>query len=485
MRARSSPNGDGAHSANGHEPAGPPGDPPIDLGRVGAAVRRHAALVVAIVALVVVAVLVASLRAPMRYDATARIASTGAASPTNSDPNSLAAGLATSRELATGPAVLAAAARKLPGASASSLSGAVTASVETDASILDVTASAGDPRRAAGVATTVAKSFLSLRAAAQRAAAERAKAVLQAQLNAVPNKNSPSSLATALRERISDLAVSQATAGSDLRLVEEASVPTRASAPRPLRNAVFAGLSALLLAVVAAVIRDRSRRRAAEARELAARADLPLLAVVPDGGGIVTRRVRALIRRLPLGARRESEQAIVEQAALQAAVRAALPPRAPRTVLICGIDSGQGSARVAAGLTRSLSWAGQDAVLVDSTARGPTDHALDEARGGGHRYVIVNAPAVNGSSGLPLLAWQASAAVLVGRLGRTSGGEVLTSAQLLGALGVPLLGLVLTAPAADAAAIRERGFEAPAALPRRVRRSAEPPAAEPSRQIVG
>jgi Mrp family chromosome partitioning ATPase len=99
--------------------------------------------------------------------------------------------------------------------------------------------------------------------------------------------------------------------------------------------------------------------------------------------------------------------------------------------------------------------------------------------------VIVNAPAVNGSSGLPLLAWQASAAVLVGRLGRTSGGEVLTSAQLLGALGVPLLGLVLTAPAADAAAIRERGFEAPAALPRRVRRSAEPPAAEPSRQIVG
>ena len=112
MRARSSPNGDGAHSANGHEPAGPPGDPPIDLGRVGAAVRRHAALVVAIVALVVVAVLVASLRAPMRYDATARIASTGAASPTNADPNSLAAGLATSRELATGPAVLAAAARR-------------------------------------------------------------------------------------------------------------------------------------------------------------------------------------------------------------------------------------------------------------------------------------------------------------------------------------------------------------------------------------
>jgi capsular polysaccharide biosynthesis protein len=484
MGPRSS-NGNGAHPAVGPEPAAPPADPPIDLGRVGAAVRRQGALVVAIVAFVVIVVLAASLRAPLRYDATARIASEGNASATASDPGSLATGLATSRELATAPAVLTAAARKLPGATASSLAGAVTASVETDASILDVTASAGDPRRAARIATTVAESFLSLRTAAQRAAAERARAVLQTQLAAVPNRNNPNSLATALRERISDLAVSQATAGSDLRLAEAATVPTSASAPRPLRNAVFAGLSALLLAVVVAVVRDRSRRRAAEARELAARAGLPLLAVVPDGGGIATRAVRALIRLLPLGGRRESDQAIVEQAALQAAVRTALPPRAARTVLVCGIDGGEGSARVAAGLTRSLSWAGLDAALVDSTARGPTDDALDEARRGGHRYVIVNAPAVNGSSGLPLLAWQASAAVLVGRLGRTSGGEVLTCAQLLGALDVPLLGLVLTAPAADAAAIREGGFEPPTAVPRRVRRANEPSDAEPSRQIAG
>jgi capsular polysaccharide biosynthesis protein len=447
-------------------PASEGADQPIDLGRVARAVRRHALLVVASVVVVVVAVLVISKRAPKRYEATVRIAAVQPADGSTVDPNSIATGLATSRSLVIGPGVLNAAATQLPGRTGTELAQTVSAAVEPDASILDVTAGDSDPRRAARTADVVASTFLAQRARAQRQAAGRARARLTTQLNAVQGNTSQGSLANAIRARISDLAVAQATAGSDLRLAEQASVPTSPVAPRPMRNAIFAGLSALLLAVVAAVVRDRSGRRRAEARELADRGELPLLAVVPDGGAL---GLRGLVRRRGTGANR----AVIEHAALQTAVRSALPPRSARTVLVCGISGNEGAVHVARGLARSLSWAGLESVVVDCAARGPTEAALEAARGTEHRYLIVCAPAVDGSSGLPLLAWQADGAILVGRLGRTTPGDVVTAAQLLNALDVHVVGLALTAAAADAAAIREHGFDQPATPPsRRVRRPA-------------
>jgi capsular polysaccharide biosynthesis protein len=445
-------------------PAPDGADQPIDLGRVSRAVRRHALLVVAGVLVVVVAVLVISERAPKRYEATARIAAVQPADGTTVDPNSIATGLATSRSLVVGPGVLNGAAAQLPGRTGTELSRSVTAAVEPDASILDVTAGDSDPQRAARTADVVASTFLTQRALAQRQAAGRARARLTAQLNAAQGDTAPSGLADAIRARISDLAVAQATAGSDLRLAEQASVPTSPVAPRPMRNAIFAGLSALLLAVVAAVVRDRSGRRRTEARQLANRSELPLLAVVPDGGAL---GLRAIVRRRGSGANR----AIIEHAALQTAVRSALPPRSARTLLVCGINGNDGAMHVARGLARSLSWAGLEAVVVDCASRGPTEAALEAARETEHRYLIVCAPAVDGSSGLPLLAWQADSAILVGRLGRTTPGQVATAAHLLKALDVHVLGLALTAAAADAAAIREHGFDQPATPPsRRVRR---------------
>jgi capsular polysaccharide biosynthesis protein len=469
--------GSGSSADGAEQPAVPtqqaaaPSDPPIDLTRVAGAVRRHAGLVTGAVVFVMTLVLITSLRAPQRYDATARIAATGSGSEAAAaDPDTVATALAASRELAVSPETLKAAAGKLPGRSPAALEGVVTTRVEPDASILDITASDSDPRSAADIANTVAAVFLERRALAQRAAAARAKLVLETQLAALVDKTSPSSLAMALRDRIGDLSVSEATAGSDLQLAEPAAPPARASAPRPLRNAVFAGLATLLLAIVAAVLRDRARRRAGEARQLAAHAGLPLLAVVPDPDA-VTRAIRSLMRRVPRAAQREDDRTVVEQAALQAAVRSALPPRVARTLLVCGVDGAAGSSRVAAGLSRSLSWAGLDAELVDSTRPGPIADAIEEALNDGHRYVIVSAPPADGSSELPLVAWQAGAAILVGRLGRTSGADVLTATQLLDALRVHVLGLVLTARPADAAAVRERGFEPPAAAPRRVRRA--------------
>jgi capsular polysaccharide biosynthesis protein len=431
-------------------------DPPIDLRRMREAIRRNGALVAGAVLAVMGVVFIASVRAPERFAATARIAGDGAAL-SGADPSTVATGLATNRELVTAPAVLQAAAHGLPGESAPTLAAAVSASVQPDASILDVTATTGEPRRAARIANAVAASFLARRASDRSAEARRARATLTKQLQTVRGTTAAGTLATALRERISDLALQEATAGSDLRLAEAAAPPRRPSAPRPLRSALLAGLAALLIAVTAAVIRDRARRRGAEAAELAARAGIPLLAVLP--------------RRRRRG-RKSDERLVVEQAALQGAVRAALPAKSQRVLVVCDIAGGEGAGWVAEGLARSLTWARQDAAVVRADASPDPDAELELARRERRRYVIVVGPAVTGSALLPLLACHATAAILVGRLDRTSAGEVATATQLLGALDMHPLGLVLTASAADAAAMRERGFEAAAPPPRRIRRDA-------------
>src|ERR671928_68955 len=106
--------------------------------------------------------------------------------------------------------------------------------------------------RAATVANTVAATFLAQHTREQRQKAQRTKASVQSQLDSVGNGTAATGLASALRAQVANLAVTQAAAGTDLTLAERATAPATPVAPRPLRNALFAGLSALLLAVVAA-----------------------------------------------------------------------------------------------------------------------------------------------------------------------------------------------------------------------------------------
>jgi capsular polysaccharide biosynthesis protein len=408
-------------------------DPPLDLGRVAAAVRRSRLPVLAAVATVMGAVLVASVRAPARYEATARIAAEADGTGGPVDPAGLTNRLATSRELVAAPAVLAAVASRVPGHTPRELAAKVSASVDAQASILDVSATDTSPRRAAALANAAAAAFLERRAVGQRQAAHRARAVLTAQLR--DTRTAPG-VAAALRERIGDLAVTEATAGSDLRLVEAARAPDAPYAPRPVRNAVLAGLAALLLAVTAAVARERLRGRSDAAREIARRAGVPLLAVLPHhaAGPAPRRRRRA---RADPG---------VALAALRTAVMVGLPHDAQSTVLVCGIAGGEGAGRVAAGLLRSLRLAGLDARFVHADGSQEDRAALRAAQLNGHRYVVISGLTIIGSAELPLLAGHATAAIVVGRLGQTTAASAAAAARLLSALELDVLGLVLTTP---------------------------------------
>ncbi|MGH3101568.1 MAG: Wzz/FepE/Etk N-terminal domain-containing protein, partial [Thermoleophilia bacterium] len=157
------------------EPAVPDSDPPVDLRRTAAAIRRSGGLVAAIVVVVTGVVLAVSLMSPERYRATARIADDPA--PGESvDIESADRRLATSAELVTSPAVLEQTAQQLPGESLDTLERSVSATVDPSVSgILDVAATGEDPQQVARIANTTAETFIVESRLAEQEVAARAR----------------------------------------------------------------------------------------------------------------------------------------------------------------------------------------------------------------------------------------------------------------------------------------------------------------------
>jgi capsular polysaccharide biosynthesis protein len=440
---------------------------PVDLTGVAGALRRGRRLVVAIVVVVTGVALALSLTAPDRYRASARIAEDAPAA----EPIDVAAAdrrLATSRELVTAPSVLMAAAARVPGESPDGVAAKIEAKLDITASILDVAATDTDPARAAQIANAVAATFLAERELIEREVVTRARDRLSRELQRQRRAGAADTTLEALRQRVSELAVDEAMAGSMLRLAQPAAVPVRPYAPRPVRTTVVAFLAALLCGLLVALARDRVRPRAPAARALGEITGLPVIAALPRSDDPGSRHAWP------------TDQALIEEAALQAAVRGALPGGDQQVVVVHGVGQDRDAASVAAGLVRSLNWAGQKALLVrlaspddrpepaaESGHDVPTircaDHEdeLAELRRSDYRYVIVPSPEAEQGRRLRMLGDERTAAVLVARLGRTSSAQATAARRLVDALGLHPLGLAVACSAREARAIAAEGFEAP------------------------
>ena len=423
-------------------------DAQVDLRRVATAVRRSSRLVLASVLLVTGCVLAVSLLSPARYRANARIAAEASAGA-GVDIATADRRLATGRELVTAPAVLAGAARRVPGETVATLDGSVTAEIDPVASILDVVATGHEPARVARVANAVAAAFIAESERVERLVATRARAGLVEEVERLRKAGAPATTLEPMRERLSDLAVSEVTADSGLRLVERAAVPSVPYAPRPVRSAVLAAFAALLIALLIAVARDRLRPPLPDARTLSRVVGLPLIAALPP-----LRRSLGRRRRVS----RAVDHTVIEEAALQGAVRGALPPRGQRVVLVHGIDEYDGAPQVAAGLARSLAWSGHATVLVrfespDDRAQPAADvpalrctdidEQLEELKQTDYRYIVVQSPRVARGARLRQLAARPTAVVLVARLGLATTTDAAGARRLVDALGLRGLGLVV------------------------------------------
>jgi polysaccharide biosynthesis transport protein len=334
----------------------PPPEQPVDLRRYANALHRSRGLIAAIVVTLTGLVLALSLALPKTYTAKATIL-------LDQSPEITAAAdaerqLATIQTLLTTRGVLAAAARRLPGESAETLAGKVQATVDPAANIIRIRASAANPRDAARIANAVAAAFLARQRSFELRRLEAARSRLvdaMTRLRGTPGSRGEIAL---IRERLSEISVSEANAGSELQLADAARPPVSADSPRPLRNAVFAFVAALFIGVLAALVRERLSPRLAGAQELERLTGLPVLTEIPLAG-------RGL-NGPGASAERESYDALAGVIGLQ------LPPAEQHVLLVTSALADEAKEKVTAGLGRALAQAGETTLVVDADLRRPT-----------------------------------------------------------------------------------------------------------------
>jgi Mrp family chromosome partitioning ATPase/capsular polysaccharide biosynthesis protein len=344
------------------------GEDPIEVGRYLEALRRSRWLIMTIVAVITAGVLAFSLTLPKTYDATASIVVDNASGlVTSNEQQTVQRNLSTTATLATTAAVLSEAAASVRGETRASLAKHVSASVAENANIINIKVSYRDGAGAATLAYAVARSFLNQHAASQRAQTATALSLINDQIAAVRARAATEPTVAAqlstLQARAAELEAANARAGSELQLIQRPDVPSAASSPRPLRNAVIALFASIFLAVLLALGREQLTPRVTSQRELSHMLGLPVLSGIP----YLRRRIDARYAR----AEYETYQT------LSAALRLALPPSGqPRVMLVTSATHGEGKTTVTMRLGRVLAQAGHKTLVISGDLRWPK---LDDA----------------------------------------------------------------------------------------------------------
>ena len=338
----------------------------IDTRRYLDALRRSRGLIAAIVITLTGLVVLLSLVLPDKYQATTLLVFNEATSPfVTTDEASVQRQLETTRNLLTTDAVLDRAAQQLPEDARKDV-GNIVSSVDANANIIRITATSEDPENAAMIANEVASSFLEERTKFERDRIQNARERLEAQIEQLQDAPAAAEQIAAVRQRISELSVSEGAAGSDLQVAQRADAPSDPASPRPLRNGVLAFFGALFLAVLFALGRDQLTPRVSSARELGRLLDLPVLIEIPYVSGRRGRR-----RRLLSGVELEAYQT------LRSSLELALPSeRRPHVILMTGALHAEGKTTATARLGWALAQAGERVLLVSADLRVPRLHEM-------------------------------------------------------------------------------------------------------------
>ena len=349
-----------------------PPDDPVEVGRYFDAFKRSRWLIVGIVVLVTAAVFLISLLLPKTYQATSKLVlNPSAQSPVSSDAQSTQRDLATFRVLLTTRELLSTAAKTgLPGETADSLRDKVTASVDQDANVINIVGTDDTAHGAAAIANGVAATFLARERRQQQQRLSRTRAVLRKEIADLQASVTPlnatdiASQVATIRQQLTDLSL-PANSAPPLQLAERAQAPSKPSAPRPFRNAVFGLFASLFIAALVVLARAQLRPRVTGSRELSRLLELPVMVEVP----FVRRRFGHSPNTL-------SSVEYEAYQTLQATLRMQLPPDSQRTVLVTSALHGEGKTEVTAALGLVLAQAGLRTWLVSADMRWPRLHEL-------------------------------------------------------------------------------------------------------------
>jgi Mrp family chromosome partitioning ATPase len=223
--------------------------------------------------------------------------------------------------------------------------------------LVEVSAEAADPERAALIANSYADAFVELRREtdreAVRVALEEAEAELD-ELSAVA-RDGPEGIE--LGGRIGDLRALELLQTGDAEVVDTASVSTASSSGSALRSAALGGFAGLILGLAAALLVERLDPRLRSREQIRAAFGAPLLASLPEWP------------RQP--ERNHDEPALEGLRTLAAGLRHAEAGRERRTVMLLPSSLGAGASSVALELAQVMAGDGSAVALIEADLREP------------------------------------------------------------------------------------------------------------------
>lgn len=243
--------------------------------------------------------------------------------------------------------------------------------------VIAVTAVSPDPARAARVANTYAKAFVSWSTATAISSLATAENQLGHQISIIGRqiKRLPKTSAQAvalsnqqavLKGQLAQLEVAGAMASTGLQLVTPAVTPTSPSSPKPLYDALLGLLAGLAVGVGAAFLRDSFDDTLASGESVEQIINAPVLATVP-----VVPSWRKKSRPMVISVTDPTSQPAEAYRSLRTSLQFAAQDRPLRSILVTSPNAGDGKTATAVNLAAVFAQAGARVVLVSGDLRRP------------------------------------------------------------------------------------------------------------------
>jgi capsular exopolysaccharide synthesis family protein len=237
--------------------------------------------------------------------------------------------------------------------------------------VLSFKAETGDPDRSADWANAYADAFVEYTDRLQADQRARSLDRIQVRIDEIQNEldqrgvgaNDPSvaGLTAELEALQSSAAAETAAPGDTVRVIEQAVPDANPVSPKPVRDALLAFLGALIIAAIAAYVREALVDRFSSPEEASSELGVAILGEIPKASADVP--VLEAFRRL--------RTAVV--VALESASGGVTPDHG-RTVLVTGAEPGSGKSFVSSNLARALAAEGWKVMAIDGDLRRPTLH---------------------------------------------------------------------------------------------------------------
>jgi Mrp family chromosome partitioning ATPase len=242
--------------------------------------------------------------------------------------------------------------------------GSVVVTPSSDSTFITVSASSHSAAMAARLANTYVSEFFASQAALVATAALADAAAATATLQTIPNTGvANQAQRAALLGQIAQYKADAYNPSSGAQVINTATIPALPTSPKPIRDAVFAGVIGLLLGIALAFVLDLADRRLVRVSSVESIYDRSVLAVIPHVSNASPRANGSFL----------TPPAFVEvMRSLRVNVRLAAGDRPLKSLIVTSALPAEGKSTVVRDLAFAYADAGERVLVIDCDLRRPS-----------------------------------------------------------------------------------------------------------------